>query len=178
MIMSSAMLSALKPLTVVGLITLLCACGSSASTDALRAHFGSPHDASTNQSPAPNALYPDMVAGVSAGGSQPPIGLKFLLGTRPVVGVPVQLKLALIPTPGAEISHIHGTLQVAEGLQLQSQRTFDVDAPQNGAPVEQDVTVIPQRAGVLSLSATLEIDYDNGSIDRTYAIPLIAANAS
>ena len=38
------------------------------------------------------------------------------------------------------------------------------------------MTVVPQRNGVLSLSATLVIDYDNGSVARTYVIPLIAAN--
>jgi hypothetical protein len=173
------MLHGLKSLFAVALPALLCACGASkGSSAAVHALFGSHHDASTNQSQAAAGLDPDMVAGVSAGGSNPPIGLKFLIGTRPVVGVPVQLKLALIPTAGAEISHIHGTLQVAEGLQLQSQRTFDIDALQSGAPIEQEVTVMPQRAGVLSLSATLEIDYDNGSVDRTYAIPLIAASAS
>jgi hypothetical protein len=164
-----------KSLLVVALPTLICACGPSGSASA--AH-GSHHNAGAQQSQASDGLDPDMVAGVSAGGSDPPIGLKFLIDTRPVVGVPVQLKLALIPTPGAGISHIHGTLKVADGLQLQSQRTFDIDALQSGAPVEQAVTVMPQRAGVLSLSATLEIDFDNGSVARTYAIPLIAANAS
>jgi hypothetical protein len=102
--------------------------------------------------------------------------MKFRLDTRPVVGMPAQLVLALIPTPGVEISHIHGSLQVAEGLQLQSPRSFDINAPQGSAPLEQDVTVVPQRNGVLSLSATLVIDYDNGSVARTYVIPLIAAN--
>jgi hypothetical protein len=169
------MLNGVKSLLVVALPVLMCACGFSGSA-------GDPHrpghNASANQSQPSDGLDPDMVAGVSAGGSDPPIGLKFLIDTRPVVGVPVQLKLALIPTPGAGISHIHGTLQVADGLQLQSQRTFDIDALQSGAPVQQEVTVMPQRAGVLSLSATLEIDYENGSVARTYAIPLIAAGAS
>ena len=169
------MLNGLKSLLVVALPALMCACGSSGSSG--DAH-GPRHNTGANQSQASDGLDPDMVAGVSAGGSDPPIGLKFLIDTRPVVGVPVQLKLALIPTPGAAISHIHGTLQAADGLQLQSQRTFDIDALQSGAPVQQEVTVMPQRAGVLSLSATLEIDYDNGSVARTYAIPLIAASAS
>jgi hypothetical protein len=93
-----------------------------------------------------------------------------------VVGMPAQLVLALIPSPGIEISHIHGSLQSADGLQLQSADTFDIDAPQGTEPLEQDVTIVPQRNGVLSLNAILVIDYDDVSIARTYVIPLIAAN--
>jgi hypothetical protein len=172
---NGCMLNGLNSLLVVLTCALTCACGSSVSTGGPHSPH---HSAGTSQSQTSDGLDPDMVAGVSAGGADPPIGLKFLVDTRPVVGVPLQLKLALIPTAGAAISHVHGTLPVADGLQLQSERTFDVDALQSGAPVQQEVTVMPQRAGVLSLSATLEIDYDNGSIARTYAIPLIASNAS
>ncbi len=40
-----------------------------------------------------------------------------------------------------------------------SQRTFDIDDPQDGATLAQDVTVVPQREGVLSLSAVVVVDY-------------------
>jgi hypothetical protein len=164
----------LKPPCIVALLALLCACGSSNSPP--RSH-GS--HATTQRPPPPTgegSLERDTVAAVSPGGADPPIGLRFRLETKPVVGVPAQLVLALLPTPGVEISHIHGALQSAEGLQLQSARTFDIDNPQAGAPIEQDVTVVPQRNGVLSFSATVQVDYDNGSLSRTYVIPLIAAN--
>jgi hypothetical protein len=167
----------LKLLIVAALPALLCACGGSNSSP--RSHHSradSQHASGSKQGSKAPDTDPDMVAAVSPGGSEPPIGLKFRLDTRPVVGMPAQLVLQLNPTPGIEISHIHGSLQVADGLQLQSARTFDIDAPQVGAPLEQHVTVVPQHNGVLTLSATLEIDYDNGSVDRTYAIPLIAAN--
>ena len=172
------MLNGFKPLFIVALLALLCACGSStAPSGAGQGRPDSQHKASAKpRAEAPDAVGPDMVAAVSPGGSDPPIGMKFRLDTRPVVGMPAQLVLALIPTPGVEISHIHGSLQVAEGLQLQSPRSFDINAPQGSAPLEQDVTVVPQRNGVLSLSATLVVDYDNGSVARTYVIPLIAAN--
>jgi hypothetical protein len=116
---------------------------------------------------------------VSASGSGPPISVKFRLDTKPVVGRPTQLVLALITSEGIENSHIHGALQAADGLLLQSPKSFDIDVPVGGDPVQQDVTVVPQRDGVLSLSATVVIDYENTSLSRTYVIPLIAAyNAS
>ncbi len=66
----------------------------------------------------------------------------------------------------------------ADGLQLESARTFDIDSPKNDTPIEQDVTIVPQRNGVLSVSATLQVDYGNGSLSRTYVIPVIAGNAA
>jgi hypothetical protein len=129
--------------------------------------------------PAQQAVDPDLVAGVSPGGADPPIGLKFRLDTKPAVGQPAQLVLALIPTPGIAINHIHGSLQASDGLQLQSPRIFDIDSPQGSATLRQDVTVVPTRNGVLSLSATVVVDYEDGSTARTYVIPLIAvASAS
>lgn len=170
----------IKPLMLAALAALLGACGAHNSPFSAGGTHAAPNQGSHagGSGSQGTPLDPDMVAGVSPGGSNPPIGLRFKLDTRPVVGEPAQLVLALTPTPGVEISHIHASLQVADGLQLQSARGFDIDAPQSGVPVEQTVTVVPQRAGVLSLSATLEIDADSGSVSRTYEIPLIASSAS
>jgi hypothetical protein len=167
-----AMSKGYNPLLTAVLSLLACACGSHSSSPAAgQSGSGSTHRASAGATAADR----DMVAAVSQAGSAPPIGLKFRLETRPVVGAPAELVLALIPTPGVDISHIHGSILPAEGLQLQSPRTFDIDAPQSGASLEQDVTVVPQRDGVLSFSASLEVDYDDTSIVRTFVIPLIAA---
>lgn len=155
---------------------LLCGCGSNHAPGHHAA--SAPARSGSAGTAANDSIDADMVAAVSAGGSGPPIGVKFRLESRPVVGVPAQLVLALQPTPGLEISHIHASLQPEEGLQLQSPRTFDIDDPQDGATLAQEVTVVPQHAGVLSLSAVVVVDYNAVSIARTYVIPLIAANAS
>lgn len=175
------MLKGLEPLIIVVFSLLMCACGSGkAPADAANAQSSAQHAARPKPVATPNdAIDADMVSAVSAGGTGPPIGLKFRLETRPVVGASAQLVLALLPTPGLEISHIHASLQPEEGLQLQSARTFDIDSPQDGATLAQDVTVVPQHEGVLSLNAVVTVDYDNTSISRTYVIPLIvAASAS
>ncbi|MGA2023656.1 MAG: hypothetical protein ABSH23_02730 [Steroidobacteraceae bacterium] len=155
-------------------LPLLCACGSSANH--VGSHFGlSQHHAASNAAPSGSPEDADMVAAVSMTGSDATIGMKFRLDARPVVGTPLQIELALVPSANSGITHIHGSLQAGEGLQLQSQRTFDINSPQDGVTLRQEVTVVPQQDGVLSLSATLLIDFDNGSLARTYSIPLIAA---
>ncbi len=153
---------------------LLDACGyhgaAGAPQDKMLSGTGKPSAGGVPQ----QAVDPDLVAGVSPGGADPPIGLKFRLDTRPSVGQPTQLMLALIPTPGISINHIHGSLQASDGLQLQSARSFDFESPQGSATLRQSVTVVPTRDGVLSLSATVVVDYEDGSTARTYVIPLIA----
>ena len=178
MIMSrrgTAMPNVLKPLLFAALPLALCACGSSNGPTSATHTASRPKGGPATS----NATDPDLVAAVSASGSGPPISVKFRLDTKPIVGRPTQLVLALIPSQGIENSHIHGALQAADGLLLQSPKSFDVDVPVGGDPVQQDVTVVPQRDGVLSLSASVVIDYDNTSLSRTYVIPLIAVyNAS
>jgi len=160
-------------------LALLCACGPSGKHAAAQRRLDAQQQASAaaRLNVAPE-LDPNMVAGVSQAGSEPPIGLKFLITERPQVGLPLQIELALIPSPDSAISHIHCSLQTGEGLQLQSARTFEINEPQAGVALKQDVTVVPQQEGVLSLSATLLIDLDNGSVARTYTIPLIATSHS
>ncbi|MGA8709055.1 MAG: hypothetical protein WB646_18940 [Steroidobacteraceae bacterium] len=166
----------LAQLSVIVPALLLYGCGSSHSPGDARSGTAAARAGSKQAGAAPNdSIDADMVAAVSAGGSGPPIGVKFRLETRPVVGAPAQLVLALLPTPGLSISHIHASLQPEDGLQLLSPRTFDIDDPQDGATLAQDVTVVPQREGVLSLSAVVVVDYNAISIARTYVIPLIAS---
>jgi hypothetical protein len=167
------MLKAFVSLLILAPVLLSSGCGSAKPpSKPVNAQAASPGGS------ANAAIDADMVAAVSAGGSGPPISLKFRLETRPVVGSPAQLVLALVPTPGLGIAHIHASLQAEDGLQL-SPRTFDIDAPQDGVTLAQDVTVVPQQAGLLSLSAVVVVDYGTTSIARTYVIPLIAAaNAS
>jgi hypothetical protein len=165
----------LKPLLFAALPLALYACGSSSGPASATHTAPRPKSAAASA----NTTDPDMVAAVSASGSGPPISVKFRLDSKPVVGRPTQLVLALIPTEGIESSHIHGAFLAADGLLVQSPKSFDVDVPHGGDLVQQEVTVVPQRDGVLSLSASVVIDYENTSLSRTYVIPLIAIyNAS
>jgi hypothetical protein len=121
---------------------------------------------------------PDMINAVSAANSTTPISVKFRIDGKPQVGQPLSVVLALIPADGVEIDHIHASFQAGEGMQLQSDRSFDVEQPTSGVPLEHALTLLPQRAGVFLLTATVEVDSDSGSIARTYSIPVISAPTS
>ena len=95
-----------------------------------------------------------------------------------MVGMPVKILVAVIPGPDAQINHLHGSFLAGMGLQLQSDRTFDVAAVHAGTTLYRELTVVPQQTGVLSLNATLLIEQDSGSQARTYSIPVIASDSS
>lgn len=116
----------------------------------------------------------DMVNAASPGGPGPPISLKFSLGGRPVVGEPLQVHVTMLPESQNAIRHLYGSFTPGDGLTLQSQHSFELTDVADGVSLHQEVTVVPQQAGILSLSATLIVDFDTGSVSRTFGIPLIA----
>lgn len=169
----------LGPLGPLALAVLLCGCGSHTSPGPAAAAPGAQHRAAAGPAAkASDGVDPDLVGAVSTGAPEPAITLRFRLDARPVVGQPVQLLLALAPTPGAGIVHIHGALQSGDELQIQSPRSFDVDVTPDGTVPSQPVTVIPRQPGVLSLTAVLSLGPEGSTPSRTYLIPLIATAAT
>ena len=106
------------------------------------------------------------------------ISMRFALSARPVIGTPLTVTVALVTATDVAISHIRASFQPGDGLQLQAERNIDISDPGAGAVIEQELSVVPQQAGVLSLNATVVVDMDGGSLARSYTIPLIAADNS
>ena len=132
-------------------------------------------DEADEAAPASDA---DLVSAVNAGGGAKPLSVKFRVEARPVVGQPVKILLAMIPADQGTIDHIHASLSAGEGLLMQPPTTFDLTDLKAGAAQYREVTVVPQRTGVLDLNATLLLQTDQSTEARTYSIPLIAADNS
>lgn len=132
--------------------------------------------------PAPSEEHPnadaDLVSAVGAGNEPTPISVKFRLGKKPQLGVPLQILIAIIPAPDAQIAHLHGSFLPDTGLSLQGDRTMDVTDLRAGEPLERQLSVVPTQPGVLNLNATFTLDQDTGSVTRSYAIPIIVSDNS
>jgi hypothetical protein len=162
-----------RALATTAMAIMLAACGLSTSKSGAG---GQPQQQNRDAKPGHQSaeiVDPDMVTAVSSARSTTPIGMKFLLSARPAVGTPLTVTLALIPAADVGISHIHVLFQPGEGLQLQSERNLDITEPGAGTVIEQELSVVPQQSGVLSLNATVVVDMDGGSLARSYVIPLI-----
>jgi hypothetical protein len=162
-------------LLAVLLTALVSACGQSSKAP------GAARGAAGRSAASPSGdsgLDPDLVSAVNLNGASSNLfSVKFKVETRPLVTTPLQVRVLMIPAPGAGITHLQVLFQPSDGLKLQSDRTVDLTDLSGGAPIEQQVTVVPQKAGVLSLSATVLVDTGSESVSRTYAIPLIAADS-
>ncbi len=120
----------------------------------------------------------DLVSAVGTVDTPAPISVKFRIGKRPQLGVPLQIVVAILPQPGTQIGHLHGAFLPDTGLNLQGDRAFDANDLRAGEPVERQLTVVPEQPGVLNLNATFTLDLDSGSVSRSYAIPVIVADNS
>ena len=166
------MLWSSRTVAALAMVAMLAACGQSSD----KAGASGQSRQNPDKRKSVDMVDPDMVAAVSSARSSTPISLRFRLSARPVVGTSLQVVVALIPAADVAISHIHVSFQPGEGLQLQSERNLEINDPTAGGVIEQELSVLPQQPGVLSLNATIVVDLDGGSLARSYSIPLIASD--
>jgi hypothetical protein len=174
------------PTLVLGCLLLLAGCGRPPGAPAADTEAAPDSSAAASNTAAPSDEPPpndaDLVSAVapagSNGGSDQSVSVKFRLEGRPIVGMPVKILVALIPTTDGDVGHIHGSFSAGDGLAVQSPQTFDIADLHGGASQYREVTVLPQQTGVLNLNATLLLQSDTTTRTRTYSIPLIAADNS
>lgn len=133
----------------------------------------SPHATSSGPTDPATLALAEMVSAVSSGKPSNDLQLKFALRSRPVVGQPVDVDLALIP--GQDLDRVYTTFQGSEGLEVTTgAKTDEIERPPVGVPISYTITIVPRREGVLSVSAAVLADFSSESITRTFAIPVIA----
>jgi len=163
---------------VLAVAALACGCGHDAdqvrAEHAAHAQARAGADRTADAAAAAAAAEADFVSAVSSASSAAPVALKFRLQKPPRVGQPLQLELVLSAQPGVDITSMLVSLQPGDGLQLQSDHSFEFREPVPGATQRMNVTLMADQAGVLSLGATVLVDSANTSVARYFLIPLIA----
>lgn len=160
-----------KSLPLAALL-LLTACGGSAPSG---------KDARADRGAADSADAPDatMVSAVSSGKPGAAVDLKFDIATRPRVGEPLQVNIA-VTTRAADIDKLQVIFQSTEGIQVMDGVQLPTqEKPADGQTFSHVVTVVPQKDGVYYLSAValVESGGDAGSsVARTFAIPIIVGD--
>jgi len=115
-----------------------------------------------------------MTSAVAPGKGSGGVDMKFELVSRPDVGQPVELRLAVIPLDG-DLERIQGSVQASEGLELLGGREIPLtEKPQAGTSIAHTVTLRPTRDGIFYVSAVVLVDSPRDSIARSYSIPIIA----
>ena len=145
----------------------LTACGSSdPDPNATTAKSGKPKTAR-------HAGPPDMVAAVSASKTPGPVEVRFALSAKPLVGKPVDIRLAL--TPNVELERLYARFQPSDGLDLvKGGETDHIERPAVGTDIAHTVTVTPKADGIFYVTATVISDSSTESVSPVYSIPIIA----
>jgi hypothetical protein len=129
------------------------------------------------QGPTPSDLTAGMVEAVTLGKSTVPVGLKFDLGGRPMVGQPLQVVFAVMP----QVAASSATLQVTggEGLQI-GPDAGPVEIPSLD-PTEVyrvSVTITPTADGVRLLGLNVTVKHDEAIEMRSFSVPIIVGTSA
>jgi hypothetical protein len=118
-----------------------------------------------------------MVSAVSSSGKPgAPVELKFDLPTKPELGKPLAVTVAVVPR-GEGISQLRVVFQSNDAVEVQSGNEMAVqDRPGDGVAVTHTVTVVPRRDGVSYLGAVALVEGSGGSVARSFAIPIIVGD--
>lgn len=158
----------------MSLLCLLVGCDRDTGAPAQPAPSASPGaPAAVAKRPAtPEEQTAGMVEAATQGKSQLPVVLKFELASRPEVGAPLDIGLALIPAIAAAPTSIAVTasdgLSVAEGS-----RRLEIPQVEPTQVYRQSVKVTPNADGVLFVTLTVTMVHDQVSDTRVFALPII-----
>ncbi len=125
--------------------------------------------------PTPEELTAGMVEAVSIGKSTAPVGMKFELGSRPIVGQPFDVVVALMPQIPADPA----VLQVSgsDGLELPAGGPIEIPAVEPTQVYRHTITLMPTAAGVQLLNLHVSLQHDDITESRAFALPVIVAAA-
>ncbi len=120
----------------------------------------------------------NMVSAVAATKpSTVPVQVKFELLSRPDLGQPVEVDLAIVPMSGS-VDRVAGKVEGEDGLELlEGAEIAATDRPAEGVPIRHSVKVVPRREGILTVRAAVTVDAAGVSTTESYSIPLVASAA-
>jgi hypothetical protein len=164
-------------LTAGALVCALAACGGDEKPS--QAPRPATVSASSDASPGKSVedATRDMVAGVAAGKGAGLVDLKFRIQSRPEIGQPLTIEIALLPNTAAEL--MRATFTATEGLSV---RTSEVPAEyqqvQAGSLYRHELTAVPREQGVYFISATVMVQGSAGEdVYRNFSIPVVVGTS-
>ncbi len=118
----------------------------------------------------------DMVRGVSPGKASAPVDLKFTVTSKPALGTPVEIDLAVIALVNADSMTL--SVQGGDGIDVDSATSlasFPKSPP--GALHRHKLRVTPRAEGAFGVTVLVTMVVPGSGLQsRTFAIPLLVGN--
>ena len=130
--------------------------------------------AAVRRGPTPDELTAGMVEAVTVGKSTVPVALKFDLSSRPVVGQPLDVVLAVMPQIAADSAVLLVT--GSDGLKLAPDGgPVDMPSVEPTQVYRHSIKMIPTAEGVQLLDLEVSLKHDEITETRAFALPVIVA---
>lgn len=168
------MVSGRALLIVSALVFALGACGKDMGSNSgtMPAQAPSPGDDAAATGDGVADATRDMVAGVTTGKAGGLVDLKFKIKSRPELGQPLAIDIAILPKVASEL--MRANFIASEGLTVRTSPVpADYQQVQPGAIFRHELTVVPRENGVYFVSAIVLVQTDAGDVARTFSIPVV-----
>src|SRR6185503_17528791 len=132
--------------------------------------------AASNKPAGPKLADPgaNMVAAVPAGKSSKYVGVHFSLGNPPTVNHALPIDIAVIPHE--DYASLRGRFEVQDGLTLISGDALPLNKDaKSEQPIRHQIVLMPTRAGVFMITASIETEGEEGMVSRVFSIPVIVS---
>jgi hypothetical protein len=116
-----------------------------------------------------------MARAVGAGKPGAAVDLKYELAARPQAGKPVELTVALVPSPGVDSMDV--TFGGMDGITLAGDLTANFPEVKPGESYTHTLSLLPARNGVFYVTATVNTQIGGASLGRTFSIPFVVGDA-
>ncbi|MDP9064790.1 MAG: hypothetical protein M3O06_02860 [Pseudomonadota bacterium] len=162
-------------LIILGLVLSGChGDNRSGAADGAASLAGAP--AAAKRGPTVGKQTAGMIEAVTNGKSTVPVGAKFELTTRPVIGQPLDMQIAILPQIPAMATV---TFTAAEGLRLDPGAVpINLAAVEAGQVYRVSVTATPLAQGVHSLGFEVLLTHGEARETRSFSIPVIVTETA
>jgi hypothetical protein len=147
----------------------LAACGSESKPEATANAQRANHPAAQPADPTDR-----MARAVGNGKPGAAVEIRYDFGSKPTVGAPSELQIALVPHAGVDSMEVFVSGMDGVTLSGPLSATFNDVEPQK--PYIHTVSVLPDHGGVFYLSVVVTTEIGNQNLSRTFAVPFVVGN--
>ena len=153
---------------------LLPACHGDSSEAPVDSPVPHRHGPRVKRGPTPAELTAGMVEAVTTGKSTVPVAVKFDLGSRPTIGQPLEVAVAVMPQVAADAAIL--TVMGSDGLQLAAGVSpIEIPSADPTQVYRHSISVTPAAEGVQLLALTVSLKHDEITETRAFSVPIIVA---
>ena len=159
---------------ILAALIAIAGCSSDPESEAQQAAAPAPETAQQT-APVEDDPVAKMARAVTGGKPGASVDLRYEMQSRPEVGKPTEVEIALIPNAGVE--SMDAKISGMDGVSVSGDLEVTFSPVEQGKPYTHTFTMLPERAGVYYLTVSVSSQIGGASMGRTFSIPLVVGQA-